>query len=266
MNFRQKSEDLQQLLQELPEFAIAFSGGVDSGLLAAAAVRSGKTPLLITVRPPWVPEREYRDASATADFLGMVWHCIPMKMPDELKDNPDDRCYLCKKYILENIRNKAEENGIHTILDGSNADDSKDYRPGKKALHEFAVRSPLEECGFTKSEVRALAAQYSLAIWNKPAYSCLLTRFPHNTTIEGTVLSAVEKGEDILINEGFPEVRLRSHGNLARIEISPEDRTRFCTPERMDRINSSLKNIGFRYVSLDLEGYRCGKMDRTDKT
>ncbi len=265
MILREKAEALKKLQKNLPPFVIAFSGGVDSGLLAAAAVRAGHERVLaVTLRPPWVPEREYRDAASMAEFLNLDWHCIPMDFPEVLRDNPEDRCYLCKTSILRAIKDTAVKSGATVLVDGSNADDSNAHRPGKRALEEFGVISPLAECGFSKSDVRALAKEYGLPIWNKPAYSCLLTRFPHGRRVSRDQLSMVEKGEDFLINEGFPAVRLRSHDELARIEIPPEERDRFCTPERMDKVSRALKSLGYRYVSLDLEGYRCGKMDKAD--
>jgi pyridinium-3,5-biscarboxylic acid mononucleotide sulfurtransferase len=265
VSLQDKAGCLHDLLRGLPDFVIAFSGGVDSGLLAAAAVRAGITPVkLITVRPPWVPEREYRDAAAAADALGAEWRCIPMAFSRELRRNPADRCYRCKKRILQILKKTALQSDVQILLDGSNADDSKTHRPGKKALREFGVRSPLEECGFTKTDVRKLAKEYGLAVWDKPAYSCLLTRIPHGEKVDEQMLSMIEKGEDFLIKEGFPAIRLRSHGDLARIEVPPEERELFCTASRMNRVSYRLKGLGYRYVSLDLEGYRCGKMDRTE--
>ncbi len=266
MSLKGKTESLQKLLKELPAFVIAFSGGVDSGLLAATAAKAGIQPLrLITVRPPWVPEREYRDAAATAASLGAEWNVIPTKFPKELIKNPENRCYRCKKRILTLIKKAACSAGASLILDGSNTDDSRAYRPGKKALKEFSVRSPLAECGFSKEDVRTLAKECELSVWNKPAYSCLLTRFPHNRIITAQMLTRVEKGEEFLIESGFPEVRLRSHEDLARIELTPEAREKFCTPEIMDTISHGLKEIGYRYVSLELEGYRSGNMDKAGR-
>ncbi|MFO7850221.1 MAG: ATP-dependent sacrificial sulfur transferase LarE [Spirochaetia bacterium] len=267
-SLEEKRACLQKTLEEIGECVLAFSGGVDSTLLLAAAVRAlGKRVEAVMVNTPYVPGWELEEAQKLARTLDAHLHIVEMDLPDTLKDNPERRCYLCKRQIFSRIEARAKTgNKKKIIIDGSNADDGKAYRPGMQALREMGVRSPLAECGLTKGDIRELAKSWNLEVWNKPAYSCLLTRMPHGSAVYPEILALIEKAEEFLIGEGFPAVRVRTHGDsgagyIARIEVPPEDREHLCRPERMDKIDGALRRAGYRYVTLDLAGYRSGSMD-----
>ena len=261
---------LEHTLKDLGKCVIAFSGGVDSSLLLAAAVRQlDERARAIVMHPPYVPARELEEARELADELGVQYEIIDMDMPGELGDNPERRCYLCKLKLFRKIGERARAAGIQAVLDGSNADDGQAYRPGMQALAEMGVRSPLAECGFTKADVRELSRSWGLPTWDKPAYSCLLTRLPHGSPVDIGLLERVETAERVLTEEGFPAVRVRTYrtgtGDLARIEVPPEQRKRFFSTGMMDRIDARLRETGYRYVTLDLAGYRSGSMDPQQK-
>lgn len=261
----EKRDCLLKTLEKTGGCVIAFSGGVDSSLLLAAAVRVlGKEVEAVTVNTPYFPGWELRESRELAASLGAELHVIEMDLPEELEENPEQRCYICKGRIFSRIEAHGHSRGKTVLMDGSNADDGKAYRPGMQALKEMGVRSPLAECGFTKNDVRELAKIWNLDVWNKPAYSCLLTRLPHGTGVDAELLRRVEGAEEFLIHEGFPAVRVRTHGDkgdIARIEIPPGEREEFCRIDRMDRVDGGLRKLGYRYVTLDLAGYRSGSMD-----
>lgn len=264
-SFDEKRDCLLKTLEDTGGCVIAFSGGVDSSLLLAAAVRVlGKKVEAVTVNTPYFPGWELKESRERAASLAAELHVIEMDLPEELEDNPEQRCYICKGRIFSRIEAHGRGRGKTVLMDGSNADDGKAYRPGMQALKEMGVRSPLAECGFTKSDVRELARIWNLDVWNKPAYSCLLTRLPHGTAVDTELLRRVEGAEEFLIHEGFPAVRVRTHGehgDIARIEIPPGEREGFCQMERMDRVDEGLRGLGYRYVTLDLAGYKSGSMD-----
>lgn len=265
LSLYEKRDCLLKALKNIGGCVIAFSGGVDSTLLLAAAVRVlGKRVEAVTVHTPYVPGRELRQSRELAASLGAELHVIEMDLPEELEQNPEQRCYLCKGRLFSRIEAHGHRSGKTVLLDGSNADDGKAHRPGMRALKEMGVRSPLAECGFTKKDVRDLARIWNLDVWSKPAYSCLLTRLPHGISVDNDLLRRVEGSEEFLIHEGFPSVRVRTHGDkgdIARIEIPPAEREKFCKIDRMDRVDEALRKMGYRYVTLDLAGYRSGSMD-----
>jgi uncharacterized protein len=227
----------------------------------------GDKVLAITVNSPMYPEREFHEALEYVRSMGVRHIIIPESDIDisSFSYNPPNRCYICKKEIFNNIIRIANDSGIANVADGSNVDDLGDYRPGKKALEELGVISPLKDAGMGKQDIRALSRIMGLPTWDKPAFACLASRFPYGETINCEKLGMVEKAEQFLIDIGFRQVRVRHHGNIARIEVPPEDRPKFFDVDLMDRIYARFKEIGFAYTSLDLKGYRTGSMNETLK-
>jgi uncharacterized protein len=184
------------------------------------------------------------------------------EIDEEVAANPKDRCYFCKKIEFGAILEEARKRGINTVLDGSNMDDLGDYRPGLQALAELQIFSPLREAGLTKAEIRELSKRFNLPTWDKPAFACLASRIPYGERIDRDKLSRVEKAEDRLREAGFRQFRVRSHGDIARIEVAPDERSRFFDEVLLDRISKDFKSYGFLYVSLELEGYVMGNLNR----
>jgi uncharacterized protein len=264
MSVEEKYQRLLSLIAAHGSAAVAFSGGVDSSFLChAAAAALGDKAVAITVVSPMLPKSEIEAAAALAKQVGIVHVMIDEgELDEEVAANPKDRCYFCKKIEFGNILKAAQERGINTVLDGSNLDDLGDYRPGLKALEELQIQSPLREAGMTKADIRELSRSFNLPTWDKPAFACLASRIPYGERIDRDKLKRVEKAEDYLRSRGFRQFRVRSHGDIARIEVAPEERSRFFTQEDMDTISRSLKTFGFLYVALELEGYTMGNMNR----
>lgn len=262
MTLTEKKSRLETILRELGSFVIAFSGGVDSSLLLYIAHLQKEIRLMaVTIRTPYMPEREIKEATQFASQYSINHKIIDIPFPEIIRNNPLERCYLCKKTLFRRVADYAEEHGYHHIVDGTNYDDKSDYRPGLKALKEEGIRSPLAEAGLTKNDIRELARASDLIIWDKPAMACLLTRIPYNTVISEDNLRMIEKAEDLLFDRGYPGTRVRTHGNLARIECMPGYLEKIIhDPEKFSLI-ADLKKIGFRYISLDLEGYKTGSMN-----
>ena len=251
-------------LQELGRVAVAFSAGVDSTFLLKAAHEAlGQDVIAITGRSVSFPEREDREAAAFCRALGVeqvIVEVDQMAIPG-FRDNPPDRCYLCKKVLFSAFVAAAQERGFACVAEGSNADDVHDYRPGLRAIAELGIKSPLKDVGLTKQEIRGLSRELGLPTWDKPSMACLATRFPYGERITKEKLSAVDAAEQYLRGAGFRQVRVRVHGDIARIEI---DRTQFAQLlEAADTIEAELHALGFLYVTLDLGGYRMGSMNRT---
>jgi uncharacterized protein len=257
-----KSRDLTAILEELQSFVIAFSGGVDSTFLAWKASRArGCKMTTVTIRTPYMPEREIREALEFTTVHGISNTILDIDFPEIIRHNPRERCYLCKSLLFSSIAAYARTNGYRYILDGTNADDLGDDRPGLKALKELSVRSPLAEAGITKQEIREFLRSDGLQLWDKPAMACLLTRIPYDTEVNDGVLRMIEKAEDYFVQRGYPGTRVRVHGDVARIECIPEHISKLVNDTEREQIAADLKNLGFRYISLDLEGYRSGSMN-----
>ena len=255
-----KYKQLVEYLADLGDAVIAFSGGVDSTFLLKAAHESlGDKVLAITIRSPYIPEWEIDEARDFTTKLGIKHLIIEVPVTDEIINNPENRCYLCKRFIFEKLREIATGKGFKNLVDGTNSDDSADARPGMKALRELNVLSPLKENGFTKQDIRRYSRIMGLSTWEKPAYACLLTRIPYNTPVENHLLRRIEKAEKFLIDLGIKAVRVRVHGDLARIEIESFMISKILEENLIKIISEQLKSFGFKYVTLDLEGYRENK-------
>ena len=245
--------------------AVAFSGGVDSSFLChAAAVSLGTNAAAVTVVSPMLPKSEIDCARDIARCVG-IRHILveEQEIEEEVAANPKERCYFCKKIEFGNIKKAAEEQGISFVLDGSNMDDLGDYRPGLKALEELKIVSPLREAGLTKREIRELSRRFNLPTWDKPAFACLASRIPYGERIDREKLFRVERAEDSLRAKGFRQFRVRSHGDLARIEVAREERRGFFNEAILDEISREFKSLGFLFVSFELEGYAMGSLNRS---
>ena len=264
--FENKKINLDNILKELNSFVIAFSGGVDSSFLLYRAQSLKKTKMIgVTIRTPYIPEIELEEAVEFARLHGIYHRIIDISFPEAIRSNPVDRCYLCKKTLFSKLLDFAKENGFRYVVDGTNADDTNVYRPGLRALQELGIKSPLLEAGLTKEDIREMLRQEELPVADKPAMACLLTRIPYNTTVSDTILKMIEQAECFLLNKGFPGTRVRIHGDLARIECAPGYFKKIIQNPDKELIINNLKKIGFRYVSLDLEGYRSGSADQEIK-
>ncbi|MDZ7636567.1 MAG: ATP-dependent sacrificial sulfur transferase LarE [Bacteroidales bacterium] len=243
---------------------MALSGGTDSTLLVSfAAGVSGLRVMAVTVRTPYMFSTEVKEAAMFCKSVGVEHREIVMDMPLTVTSNPPDRCYLCKREVMKAVTETAREGGFAFVFDGTNNDDLKDYRPGMKALREMNVRSPLAEAGLTKAEIRELAREARLDVSDKPSNSCLLTRFPHDTVMTPENLRMAEAAELIVTEMGFPGTRVRIHGELVRIECRGEHFAGILKEEVREKISSALKKLGYKYITIDAEGYRSGSMNKT---
>jgi uncharacterized protein len=251
-------------LGSLGNLAVAFSGGVDSGLLLKIAQGVlGKNVVAVIVDSPTLPRRELNDALNFVKEMKVNYQVIEADnlLIEGFTDNPVNRCYLCKRDLFSRVIKYAEDNNFAWVADGSNLDDLGDYRPGMKALEELGVISPLLEADLTKSDIRQLAKRMQMKTWDKSAAACLASRFAHGQKISRDELQMVESGEDYLLNMGFRQVRVRMHDKIARIEVDPEERSKLFNEQIMDSIYDHFKKIGFSRVSMDLAGYRTGSMN-----
>ncbi|MGC9002216.1 MAG: ATP-dependent sacrificial sulfur transferase LarE [Dictyoglomus sp.] len=266
---KEKLEELKNFLRDCKKVVVAYSGGVDSTfLLKVAKDTLGDNVLAVTLISPIFPEREIKEAKRIAEELG-VRHIIlkndELLKHEEFIKNPPERCYICKKYNFQKIIEVAKENNIDCVLDGSNVDDLKDYRPGKMALKELGILSPLLELGFSKEEIRRLSREFNLPTSEKPSLACLATRIPYGERIEIERLKRIEEGEDYLTKLGFNQVRVRDYKNMARIEIEEENFSLILKKDIREKIIRKLKEMGYKYITLDLEGYRTGSMNQEIK-
>jgi uncharacterized protein len=254
---RQKLTHLRSLLRDCASLLVAYSGGVDSALVMAVAHEQlGVRALACIGVSPSYPTREMRDAVQLADLLKVPYRLVSTEehLDQRYAANPVNRCYFCKSELHDRLRKIADDEGWAAVADGNNASDVGDDRPGMSAAKERGVRSPLLEAGITKEEVRAIARELHLPVWDKPAMACLSSRIPHGTPITPELLRQVEAAEDVLAKLGFRQFRVRHHGTIARIELPAEDFQR--AMEQRVQIVSEIKRAGYLFVTLDLAGFR----------
>lgn len=262
-----KYQHLKDHLAHLASAAVAFSAGVDSTfLLDVAHEVLGARAVAFTAASPFVPQRDVDEAAAFCWARGIEHIIVPfdtLAIPG-ITANPTDRCYLCKHALFSHMVALAKKRGLAAVVDGSNLDDDGDYRPGRRALRELGIVSPLHAAGLTKADIRALSKERGLATWDKPSFACLASRFAYGETLTRDALARVNAAEEFLMSKGFRQLRVRVHDDatLARIELLPEDLPRFLTaPGLREETTQRLRVLGFRYVSLDLQGFRSGSMN-----
>ncbi len=267
MTYEEKKQKLQEqmLVYAQGDMLVAFSGGVDSSLIlklaVQAAAKTGHQVYGIMMHTMLHPMGEVEDARVTAEQIGAEFRVLEI---DELKgadilDNPVDRCYRCKKYLFRNLIEEGEKLGVSVMMEGTNEDDLHVYRPGLRAIRELGIHSPLAEAGMTKAEVRKLAGELGVSVSNKPSMPCLATRFPYGTRISYEAMRKVDEGEVFIRSLGFYNVRLRIHNDVARIEVDVNEMPHLL--EHCEQIVAKLKNLGYDYITVDLEGFRSGSMD-----
>lgn len=262
-----KLEILKTKLKSYDSVAIAYSGGVDSTFLAKAAYDVlGDKAVAITIIGDMHPHKEVIEAREIAHSIGIKLIEIDLRKSDipEFNKNNIDRCYHCKKFLFNTIKSRAGKENISIILDGTNLDDVKDYRPGLAALEELKIYSPLKEAILTKEDIRAYSKELNLITWDKPSFACLASRIPYGDPITRKKLKMVEKAEDILKNKNIKQYRVRHHGDIARIEVERNDMSKLLSDENYNDLLTSFEEIGFKYVTLDLRGYVQGSLNKFD--
>lgn len=259
-----KFNNLLSYLKGLEKVAIAFSGGVDSTLLVKTCQLALKEKVLaITMKTPYIPSWEIEEAVYFTREHNIRHKLFDIPFLHQIRDNRKDRCYWCKTHLFKHMLAEIHKEGFTTLLDGTNYDDLKDYRPGLQALKELQIKSPFLELQITKPEIRQFSKELKLPTWEKPAYACLLTRIPYGQEITNQELRQIEQAEKFLHMLGFAGARVRMHGNLARIEVLKENLPAILNKELFDKISIELKELGFTYVTLDMEGYRTGSLNES---
>ena len=263
MNAQERLSQLESLVSPRGSALVAFSGGVDSSLALAVCARALQKDRVLAVtsnNETYLPSELglARDFAASLGVEHLIVNTRELDNPDYAR-NPTNRCYFCKSTLYSDLAALAEERGYACVVDGANRDDEGDYRPGRKAARELGVLSPLAEVGMGKDEVRGLAQHLSLPSWDKPALACLSSRFPYGQEITPEKLSQVTHAEEFLRREGFRQVRVRHHGDIARLEVGPEEMERAF--DRREEIAAELRDAGFLYVTLDLAGYKSGSLN-----
>jgi uncharacterized protein len=261
-----KERALRRLLSDFPSVLVAFSGGVDSAYLAwLAHDEIGDRALAVTADSASYPERHRAIALDVAQRFQLaheIIHTDEMARP-EYRANPANRCYYCKQELYTHLAAIAQARGVAVIADGNNADDRGDYRPGRQAAREFGVRSPLDEVGLTKAEIRELSRRAGLPTWDLPASACLSSRIPYHSEVTDEKLRMIERAEELLRDLGFRVCRVRHHDTVARIELGQDELSRALEPAVRDRLVSGFKDIGYKFVTLDLQGYRLGSLNES---
>jgi len=264
MQIDQKWDHLRSLLSEMGTAILAYSGGVDSSLLLRAAAETmGQNLIAVTAVSETYSAEELDLAKRFTALLGVRHRILQTDefSREEFSRNGSDRCYYCKRELFGKLRQIADAEGIVWMLDGSNTDDLRDHRPGRKAAAEFSVRSPLAETGLSKQEIRDLARRLGLNMWDKPSLACLSSRIPYGTRITLSLVRNIQAAEDVVRSLGIRQVRVRHHGDTARIEVDRDDLIRIMAEDARPMIVDSFKRLGYAYVCLDLEGYRTGSMN-----
>ncbi len=258
-------ESLRSAIRAMGRVAVAYSGGVDSSLLCRVSHDVlGDDAVAITVVSPMLPGSELEEAKTLAAAIGIRHILLNEETIDPaVAENPTDRCYRCKRIEFSVIAKAASEAGIAHVLDGSNQDDLSDFRPGLRALAELGIRSPLRDAGLCKADIRALSRKLGLPTWDKPAFACLASRVPYGERITSGKLQRIDEAESFLRGLGLRQVRVRSHHDLARIEVAREERVKLCDPAVMDEVAARLKSLGFLYVCMELAGYETGSLNKT---
>ena len=268
MNIHEKYNALREYILSLGSAATAFSGGVDSTfLLKVSHDVLGDKAMTVTVSSCLFPERELNGSKhfCESNHIRQIIFDVDELSIEGFSDNPRNRCYLCKRALFSRIKAIALEHELEYVIEGSNLDDLKDYRPGMKAIDELGIKSPLRAAGLTKADIRELSRELGLNTWDKPSYACLASRFVYGERITHEKLKMIEHAEDLMLSLGFRQERVRIHGDIARIEIMPDDFTRIIQDDIRTKIYDSLKALGFSYVTLDLSGYRTGSMNEMIK-
>lgn len=260
----EKYNSLKQHIESYGSVAVAFSSGVDSTFLLYAAKEAlGDRVIAVTASSNTFPKRELVEAKKFCEKINVRQYILET---NELEiegfaANPKDRCYICKKELFKGFLRVTREQGMAELIEGSNKDDEGDYRPGLRAIAELDIKSPLREIGFTKAEIRELSEHFNLPTWNKPSFACLASRFPYGEEITEGKLGMIEKSEQLLLDMGFTQFRVRIHGDIARIELLPEEFDKFMEDSTRLNVYDRFKEYGFSYVALDIKGYRTGSMN-----
>lgn len=264
MTVEEKLSKLKEIVSELKSVVVAFSGGVDSTLVAKVCYDILKdNAMAVTARSETYPEFEFREAQKLAKEIGIKHLVIDTSelAIEGFANNPPDRCYFCKTELFEKLKVIAKQHGFLNVADGANLDDTQEFRPGLKASKELNVKSPLKESGMTKKDIREVSRMLNLSNWNKPAYACMSSRFPYGQSITEEKLRMVSEAEKYLRSLGLVQFRVRHHETIARIEALPEDIHILANSPAREELLCKFKEIGFTYVTLDLEGYRSGSMN-----
>jgi uncharacterized protein len=262
---KEKFERLKEIFEKMGKVLVAFSGGVDSTFLLKVAkdALGDRNVLAVTALSPLYPDRELAGAKRVAQEIG-ARHLLIESNELEIEgfsENPPNRCYFCKRELFGELMDLAKKEGVPYVVEGSTLDDEKDHRPGRKAVQELGIRSPLQEALFTKEEVRKLSKELGLPTWDKPSFACLASRFPYGEEITSEALRMVDEAETFLLSLGFKQVRVRHYQNLARIEVYAEDISRLMNGVLREKVVNRLKKIGYQYVTVDLQGFRSGSMN-----